>query len=217
LRGYLAAYIRRRVTRKVSNPLALAVLALLLEKPRHPYDMGRTMRERGQEESIKLNYGSLYSVLEQLLRAGFVARRETLRETARPERTIYEITDPGRDELHDWMAELVSTPVKEYRAFEAALALLGVLVPEEAIRLLTLRRQRLEARTAEQRARIDALVAGGTHPFFLVENEFRLALETAEKSFVDRLLRTLEDPQLVAMWRSFHEQSAKERENGGQE
>jgi DNA-binding PadR family transcriptional regulator len=203
------------MSRKVSNPLALAVLALLLEKPRHPYDMGRTMRERGQQESIKLNFGSLYSVLEQLLRAGFVAKRETVRETARPERTIYEITEAGRDELHDWMAELVSTPAKEFRAFEAALALIGVLVPEEALRLLTLRRQRLDARIAEQRAGIDALVKGGLHPFFLVESEYRLALETAEKVFVDQLLRTLGDEELIAMWRGFHEQSAKARENGG--
>ncbi|HZJ53738.1 MAG TPA: PadR family transcriptional regulator [Myxococcaceae bacterium] len=202
------------MARKVSNPLALAVLALLLERPRHPYDMGRTMRERGQEESIKLNFGSLYSVLEQLLRAGFVAKRETLRETARPERTIYEITGAGRDELHNWMAELVSTPVKEFRAFEAALALLGVLLPDEAVRLLGLRRQRLEARIAEQRARIDALVAGGLHPFFLIENEYRLALENAEKAFVDQLLHTLGDEQVIAMWRGFHEQSAKEREKG---
>ena len=193
------------------------MLALLLERPRHPYDMGRTMRERGQQDSIKLNFGSLYSVLDQLLRAGFVARRETVRETARPERTIYEITDAGRDELHDWMAELVSTPMKEYRQFEAALALLGVLLPEDAIRLLTIRRQRLEARIAEQRAGIDALVAGGIHPFFLIENEYRLALESAEKGFVDQLLRTLENPELIQMWRAFHEQSAVARENGGEE
>jgi len=205
------------MARKVSNPLALAVLALLLEKPTHPYEMGRTLRERNKEESIKLNYGSLYSVLEQLLRAGFVAKRETLRDTARPERTVYEITDVGRDELHDWMAELVSTPVKEFRAFEAALALIGVLVPEEALRLLSLRRQRLEARIAEQRAGIDALVAGGLHPMFVIENEYRLALEIAEKAFVDRVLKDFDDQELLAMWRGFHEQSAKARENGGKE
>jgi DNA-binding PadR family transcriptional regulator len=205
------------MARKVSNPLALAVLALLMERATHPYDMGRTMRERNKEASIKLNYGSLYSVLEQLLRAGFVARRETLRDTPRPERTIYEITDAGRDELHDWMAELVSTPAKEFRAFEAALALIGVLVPEEALRLLNIRRQRLDARIAEQRAGIDALVAGGLHPMFLIESEYRLALEIAEKAFVDRLLRMFDDEQLLAMWRGFHEQSAKARDNGGDE
>ena len=204
------------MARKVSNPLALAVLALLTERPTHPYEMGRTLRERNKEASIKLNYGSLYSLLEQLLRAGFVARRETLRDTARPERTIYEITDAGRDELHDWMAELVSMPAQEYRAFEAALALIGVLLPEEALRLLTLRRQRLEARIAEQRAGIDALVSGGLHPMFLIENEYRLALEIAEKAFVDRLLRSFDDPDLLAMWRGFHEQSAKARDGGNE-
>ena len=203
--------------RKVSNPLALAVLAQLVERSTHPYDMAKTMRERGKEESIKLNYGSLYTVLEQLLRAGFVAKRETLRETARPERTIYEITDAGREELRDWMAELVSTPAKEFRAFEAALALLGVLVPEEAQRLLALRHERLGARIREQRAQIDGLVAGGLHPFFLIENEYRLALETAERDFVERLLRTLDDEQLLEMWRSFHRQSAEEREKGRKE
>ena len=203
--------------RKVSNPLALAVLALLLERSTHPYDMGRTMRERHKEESIKLNYGSLYTVLEQLLRAGFVRKRETRRETARPERTIYEITPAGRVELHDWMAELVSTPVKEFRDFEAALALLGVLVPEEAVRLLQLRRERLEAQIAERRAELDALVAGGLPPIFLIESEYRLALEIAERDFVDRLVPTLEDPQLMEMWRSFHRQSAEEREKGRKE
>ena len=203
--------------RKVSNPLALAVLAQLVERSTHPYDMAKTMRERGKEESIKLNYGSLYTVLEQLLRAGFVAKGETLRETARPERTIYEITDAGRAELGDWMAELVSTPAKEFRAFEAALALLGVLVPEEAQRLLALRHERLGARIREQRAQIDGLVAGGLHPFFLIENEYRLALETAERDFVERLLRTLDDEQLLEMWRSFHRQSAEEREKGRKE
>src|SRR5262249_61604213 len=81
--------------RKVSNPLALAVLAMLLERSTHPYDMGRTMRERGKEESIKLNYGSLYTVLAQLLRAGFVRKRETRRGDARPERTHYPNTRGG--------------------------------------------------------------------------------------------------------------------------
>ncbi len=43
--------------RKVSNPLALAVLACLMERPMHPYEMATTLRERGKDQSIKLNYG----------------------------------------------------------------------------------------------------------------------------------------------------------------
>ena len=45
--------------RKLSSPLALAVLVLLYERPMHPYEMAATLRERRKEDSIKLRYGSL--------------------------------------------------------------------------------------------------------------------------------------------------------------
>ena len=97
-----------------SNPLALAVLALLFERPMHPYEMGVILKQRHKEESIKLRYGSLYTVIELLLRRAFIAARETGRDGRRPERTVYEITPAGRDELRTWMAELIAEPVKEY-------------------------------------------------------------------------------------------------------
>jgi DNA-binding PadR family transcriptional regulator len=103
-----------------SNPLALAVLALLFERPMHPYEMGVILKQRHKEDSIKLRYGSLYTVIELLQKRGFIAARETARDGRRPERTVYEITPAGRDELHDWMADLIAAPAKEYPQFEAA-------------------------------------------------------------------------------------------------
>ena len=96
--------------RKVSNLLALAVLSYLTQGPMHPYELGRTLRDHGDERSIKFNHGSLYMVVQQLERAGFVATQETSREGQRPERTVYAITDAGRAELHDWLRELVEEP-----------------------------------------------------------------------------------------------------------
>ena len=192
--------------RKVGNPLALAVLALLVEGPTHPYDMARTLKYRHKEESIKLNYGSLYTVVEQLVRAGFVVAGDPVREAARPERTVYSLTEAGRAELYDWMSELVSTPNKEYRDFEAALALMGVFTPEEGERLLALRLERIVASTGRQRAEMDAHLAGGLHPLFLVEAEYRLALDLAEQRFVEGLLQAIRtDPDFVAPWRAFHQ------------
>ena len=82
--------------RTVPNPLALAVLALLYERPMHPYEMVTTMRERGKHESVKLRYSSLYSVVEALERADLIVPRETERAGRRPERTVYAITEAGR-------------------------------------------------------------------------------------------------------------------------
>src|ERR687895_432391 len=57
--------------RKVANLLALAVLSYLAQGPRHPYELGRMLREHGDARSIKFNHGSLYMVVQQLERAGF--------------------------------------------------------------------------------------------------------------------------------------------------
>src|ERR1700749_4101478 len=89
--------------RKVENLLGLAVLAYLVEGPKHPYEVGRLLREHGDERSIKFNHGSLYTVFGQLTRAGFIAEQGTTREGARPERTVYALTDAGRAELRDWL------------------------------------------------------------------------------------------------------------------
>src|SRR3954451_4289124 len=110
---------------RLSNPLALAVLALLEERPMHPYEMSTTLRERHKEDSIKLNYGSLYSVVASLLKYGLIAVQETVREGNRPERTIYTITRDGRAKMTGWLAELVSTPAREFTGFEAALSLMA--------------------------------------------------------------------------------------------
>src|SRR5580693_3907797 len=106
--------------RNRSNPLALAVLICLYERPMHPYEIATTLRQRNKQESVRLNYGSLYSVVGSLERRGLISPKETERDGRLPERTIYELTEPGRIEIHDWMTDLVSVPVKEYPEFEAA-------------------------------------------------------------------------------------------------
>ena len=70
----------------------------------HPYELGRNLREHGDDRSIKFNHGSLYMVIGQLARAGFITEQETSRAGQRPERTVYALTDAGRDELRDWLA-----------------------------------------------------------------------------------------------------------------
>src|SRR3982751_6814142 len=129
--------------RRVSNPLALAVLGCLSERPMHPYEINSTLRTRGKENSIKLNYGSLYAVVESLQKHGLITARETTREGRRPERTVYEITRAGQDEFEDWLAELLSTPVRDFTSLEAGLSLMPGLPPDEVARLLGERADKL--------------------------------------------------------------------------
>lgn len=174
--------------RPFSNPLALAVLVSLYERPMHPYEMASSMRERGKEKSIRLNYGSLYTVIEQLMRARFIAVREVLKEGKRPEKTVYELTPSGEVELIEWMRELVSSPVKEYPMFEAAISLLPVLPPEEVIELLEIRLGLLK-KTVQGFDEEERICRQMNLPrLFSLENEYSKAITLAEYAFTKDLL-----------------------------
>ena len=197
--------------RKISNLLGLVVLATLVEGPKHPYEVGRLLRERGDERSIKFNPGSLYGVFDQLERAGFVEARETTQEGKRPERTVYALTADGRAEVHDWLRELIVEPRHEFPTFVTALSLITALPPAEVLELLGRRAESV----AGQRAEIEGLLAdaagAGVDPVFLVEEEYRLALLDAEATFIADFAKKIEkrDPAFGQVWREFHK--AKEK------
>src|SRR5918911_235056 len=150
--------------RKVSNPLALAVMALLYERPMHPYEMVSVMRERGKHESVRFKYSSLYSVVEVLEREGLILPLETRREGRRPERTIYGLTEAGRAEFLTWLRELLREPVKEYTQFAAGLSFLPALPPDEAVALLEERARHLEEEVGSLRSRPASVVEQGLPP-----------------------------------------------------
>jgi DNA-binding PadR family transcriptional regulator len=183
--------------RKVSNPLALAVLAALRQGPMHPYEMATTMRSQGKERSIKLNFGSLYTVVDNLAKHGFIEAVEASREGRRPERTTYRLTDAGRAELEDWLAELLGTPVKEYPRFEAALSEMAVLMPERVLELLRHRAAALEQTIAEARAEVAQFP--WLPRLFLIETEYHLAMQEAELAWVRGIVAELEEGSFPEM------------------
>jgi DNA-binding PadR family transcriptional regulator len=193
--------------RNRANPLALAVLVCLAEQPRHPYEVATTLRQRQKHESVRLNYGSLYGVVESLERRGLIEAQETKRSGRLPERTVYRLTESGRIELHDWLTELLSTPVKEYPAFQAALSFLPALPPDDVANLLHERAQYLEAELAQAAATRDLAYKAGMPRLFWVEAEFDMVLREAELGYVRQLTADIESGALggAAWWREIHE------------
>jgi DNA-binding PadR family transcriptional regulator len=194
------------MARRRGNPLALAVLACLTEQPMHPYEMAATMRTRGQDASIRLNYGSLYGVVENLLKRGLIEEQEVVREGRRPERTVYRITDDGRTEIDEWLSELLGTTAKEFPQFEAGLSLMAVLPPARVVDLLDQRVEKLHERLSELDALLEASTRNGVPRVFLVEMDYERALVDADCTFTEQLARDIESEQLdgVAVWKGFH-------------
>ncbi|MCS5718661.1 PadR family transcriptional regulator [Herbiconiux sp. CPCC 205763] len=199
--------------RAIANPLALAVLSCLWERPMYPYEITTTLRERGKEDSIRLNFGSLYAVMKSLEKHGFIEESRFEREGNRPERTVYEITAEGRRETTEWLRDLLETPAKEYPAIEAGLSLMAILPPREVAGLLRTRAQLLTSELERREAVASGPEFAGLPEIFTAEFDYKLALLRAERdyiaAFADRLDRGEVGGQDV--WARMHELLAQGR------
>jgi DNA-binding PadR family transcriptional regulator len=164
-----------------SSPLALTVLALLHYKPLHPYGIQRLIKDWGKEQVVNVGQrASLYRTVERLNAAGLIAVRETGRDQQYPERTVYEVTDAGRETARAWLEEMLSTPRQEFPEFPAALSNLLLLTPEEITGLLE---RRIHALTGQLGALESALTAEAAHDLPRVtrlESEYLRAVTAAE-------------------------------------
>lgn len=189
-----------------TNPLALAVLVCLLEAPMHPYEIGQTLKSRAKEDSVRLNFGSLYGVVESLEKRGMIRAKETVREGRRPERTIYEITDAGAREATDWLADLLTFPVKEFPSFMAALSFLPALTPDEAAMALHRRVNALEVQLMKMHGLSRAADQAGLPRLFGIESEYEAHMVAAELDFVRKLAEEIDAGTLdgLRLWNAFH-------------
>ncbi|MFI7702279.1 helix-turn-helix transcriptional regulator [Nonomuraea sp. NPDC049480] len=184
--------------RKVSNPLGLAVLGLLMESPAHPHAMAATLRERGMDRVFKVTTGSLYDVVRALERAGWIEARETIRVGGRPERTVYQHTALGREEFVRWVDELVRVPADEYPKFLSAVSYLGALGPDGAVAALRERAGRVRASMEEIRqGHREVLESGEVPRLFVVEAEYAVRMQEAELGWIEEIIDDIEAGRLA--------------------
>lgn len=192
--------------RKLGNPLALAVLVTLWQKPMHPYEIAQTLRRQGKDSSTKIKYGSLYTVVRNLEKHGFVEVADVEQQGNRPERTVYRVTEAGREETTEWMSDLLAEPAKEFPIFETALSLIGVVHPDDVVRLLAERVKALDVQAAGARGALEKLYE--TVPrLFLVEVEYQLHMTEAQAEWVRGFLEEIRKGSLPGVdgWRHLHE------------
>jgi DNA-binding PadR family transcriptional regulator len=177
------------------NLLAFLVLNLLAEAPTHPYEMKRLIHWRGKDQLVRVNLDSLYHAIAQLERGGLIEPIGTGREGRRPERTVYRATETGLDELRAWMQDLLVEPTNEFPRVVAALAHLAVLTPAESRELLERRLLRLEGQIASHEAGLRG--SANLPRVFVVEAEYALALEHAERAWLRSVIDDLRDGRLA--------------------
>ncbi|MGI8330737.1 PadR family transcriptional regulator [Actinomadura scrupuli] len=179
------------------TPLALAVLHLLDEQPMHPYEMQQVIKVRYIDHVVKVAHGSLYHTVERLAVSGLIEPVETSRSGRRPERTVYAITDEGRDQAADRLCELIARPAREFPGFKAALAFATTLSPRKMSELLARRCVALEVHLATHTTLIDTLTKQGLPRINLIEVEHVVSQCRAELDYVRALQEDIDGGRLT--------------------
>lgn len=183
--------------RAARTPLTLAVLSLLAEHPRHPYEMQALIRQRHVGDVVRLRGGSLYDAIARLVRVGLVEAVCSLRNGARPERTVYAVTPAGRVQLTEQLREYLAEQAEEFPVFAAGLAHALHLPAAEVVALLRRRAAGLTARIADVDADLGVAAAAAVPRAVLLEAEYAQAVRRAELAWLDGIVTELESGALA--------------------
>jgi DNA-binding PadR family transcriptional regulator len=179
------------------SPLALTVLSLLHYKPLHPYGVQRLIKQWGKDQVVNVSQrAGLYRTIERLHSEGLIAVRETGRDHAYPERTVYELTDAGRQVARQWLDQMLATPNREYPEFPVALSHLLMVTPREALPVLEQRAGRLAQTRAGLEADLEAQ-AGRLPRISALETEYLHAITAAEERWVRSVIDDLRAGRLT--------------------
>ncbi|WP_327290519.1 PadR family transcriptional regulator [Streptomyces sp. NBC_01198] len=173
------------------TPLTLAVLSLLRERPRHPYEIQALVRERHVDQVVKMRGGSLYDAIARLAEAGLISPVTSERSGARPERTVYAITAEGTSLAEVLLREYLRFPAQDYPVFVAGLAHILALDAATAAGLLRERRDAIRG-THDGVARQLAADTGGLPRVVTLEAEYAQALRVAELAWLDRVVHDID-------------------------
>lgn len=171
----------------MSTPHVL--LGLLAAGPRHGYDLKKAFDER-LPQAKPLAFGQVYATLGRLERDGFVRQSGQDRDGG-PDRTSYALTEAGRDQLDEWLAEI--EPPAQY--------VTSTLFRKVVVSLLTSdverSRQYLTAQRAAHVERMRELTAVKTRPGVtagdVVAADFAIAHIDADLRWLQTTLQRVAD------------------------
>lgn len=173
--------------------LDILILSNLRAGPVHGYELKHRVQ---RPTSARLSNNSLYPILRRFEEAGAVTSRQEAQE-GRPARTVYVITDRGRDVLTELISVLPAALAANEEEFLARLNFFAEITPEHRAGILDARTTALHSRLEQVRAlRADA-AGSPTGAWRALAMDHLVATLESELGWVDEL-RSTRMPALAA-------------------
>jgi DNA-binding PadR family transcriptional regulator len=171
----------------------LVILGFLRGRPLYGYEI-KQMIERVMGDWTDIAFGSIYYALGKLAEEGFVEKVGTEQEGGRPSRTVYQITDAGREEFLRLLREVWDNVERQTFDFDIGLSFISALPIDEVKGYLRKRITHLEHVLQYLDAHQAERLADGHVPGYLASAVFghhRLHLQ-AELDWTQELLQNVE-------------------------
>jgi DNA-binding PadR family transcriptional regulator len=97
------------------------ILGLLCSEDLHPYEAMQVLKERSWEGVVKLNIGTVYYNFEMLHKRGDITVKEVVQDSRRPDKTVYRITEQGREKFQDLLKKQFEDDTPQHHPLYPAL------------------------------------------------------------------------------------------------
>ncbi len=137
--------------------LDIVILRHLKARPAHGYELKQNVQ---RTMDVALHNNALYPALRRFEEAGAV-RRTLEQQDRRPPRHVYELTDVGRELLHDMLAELPDDLAGVEEEFLTRLGMFDLLTTAERRGVLAARERALRRRDEHLAGLAERAARGG--------------------------------------------------------
>lgn len=174
------------------SKLATLILGILSEKERNPYDITKMLKELQTKKWLPMADSTVYATINNLKKKGLIVGR-TEKEGNLPEKTIYSITDIGKEELKNSVLQHLEEDSSSSSGFDIGILLMHNLSKQEIQIMLKKKLERLEATFYLYRKQILAFEMDSGRIAFTALSmlKHRLHLVEAEIKTVKELIRDL--------------------------
>ena len=122
----------------------LVILGLLRERPLYGYEIKQIIEEH-MSDWTSIAFGSIYFALEKLADEKFVSKVQIEQAGRRPSRSVFEITQTGREEFSRLLREAWQQVERQYFSIDVCLFYLNSLPLKEVKNYLKMRQAGLQA------------------------------------------------------------------------
>ena len=168
-----------------------AILSLIVELPRHGYEIEQIIEERGMREWTEVSFSSIYYLLKKLEKKSLIISRTEPSAKRGPARKVYQITTAGMDACHKATVEALKTPHLCYAPIQLGLSNLSQLSVAEAVTTLRQRHNGLIERLVHVQARRETQQP---LPYFVeAVFDYSLTMIEVEKKWIEKFIHQLEE------------------------